>query len=135
MSNKSKKKSSLIEIRDILKGELDKFTAINSEVINNQNDFEKIHENYEKYDVSIDESRNHITKLKKREFYENLFVWIGFFFFMLCVLYVWLRRFPIHKIFLFFLKLGRKTINLFLRLFNLSSSKNIKNKQLNKNEL
>ena len=39
MSNKSKKKSSLIEIRDILKGELDKFTAINSEVINNQNDF------------------------------------------------------------------------------------------------
>jgi hypothetical protein len=80
MSNKSKKKSSLIEIRDILKGELDKFTAINSEVINNQNDFEKIHENYEKYDVSIDESRNHITKLKKREFYENLFVWIGFFF-------------------------------------------------------
>ena len=81
MSNKSKKKSSLIEIRDILKGELDKFTAINSEVINNQNDFEKIHENYEKYDVSIDESRNHITKLKKREFYENLFVWIGFFFF------------------------------------------------------
>ena len=101
----------------------------------NFSNFEKIHENYEKYDVSVDESRNHITKLKKREFYENLFVWIGFFFFMLCVIYVWLRRFPIHKIFLFFLKLGRKIINLFLRLFNLSSSKNIKNKQLNKNEL
>ena len=65
----------------------------------------------------------------------EIFIWIGFFFFMLCVLYVWLRRFPIHKIFLFFLKLGRKIINLFLRLFNLSSSKNIKNKQLNKNEL
>ena len=74
MSNKSKKKNTLLEIRDILKGELDKFTAINNEIIDNQNDFRKINENYEKYNNSIDESRNHIKKIKKREFYENLFV-------------------------------------------------------------
>ena len=92
MSNKSKKKSTLIEIRDILKGELYKFIAINNEIIDNQNDFRNINENYEKYNNSIDESRNQITQLKKREFYENLFVWIGFCIFMLCVTYILLRR-------------------------------------------
>ena len=40
------KNSSLMEIRDILKEEMDKFTAINDEIIDNQNDFEKITDNY-----------------------------------------------------------------------------------------
>jgi hypothetical protein len=132
MSNKSKKKSTLIEIRDILKGELDKFIAINNEIIDNQNDFKNINENYEKYNNSIDEGRDHITKLKKREFYENLFVWIGFCIFMLCVTYILLRRFPIHKIFIYIYKLGKKIVNFFIRLFILSSSDK---KNLNKNEL
>ena len=132
MSNKSKKKSTLIEIRDILKGEFDKFTAINNEIIDNQNDFKNINENYEKYNNSIDEGRDHITKLKKREFYENLFVWIGFCIFMLCVTYILLRRFPIHKIFIYIYKLGKKIVNFFIRLFILSSSDK---KNLNKNEL
>ena len=131
MSNKSKKKSTLIEIRDILKGELDKFTAINNEIIDNQNDFRNINENYEKYNNSIDESRNHITQLKKREFYENLFVWIGFTIFMLCVTFILLRRFPLHKIFIYIFKLGKKIVYFFIRIFKLPSNK----KNLNKNEL
>ena len=132
MSNKSKKKSTLIEIRDILKGELDKFIAINNEIIDNQNDFKNINENYEKYNNSIDEGRDHITKLKKREFYENLFVWIGFCIFMLCVTYILLRRFPIHKIFIYIFKIAKKIVYFFIRIFNLSSSNK---KNLNKNEL
>ena len=43
------KNSSLIEIRDILKEEMDKFNAINDEIIDNQHDFQKINDNYNKY--------------------------------------------------------------------------------------
>ena len=120
------------EIKDILEEQMTQFEAINNEIIDNQNDFRNINENYEKYNNSIDEGRDHITKLKKREFYENLFVWIGFCIFMLCVTYILLRRFPIHKIFIYIYKLGKKIVNFFIRLFILSSSDK---KNLNKNEL
>ena len=107
------KNSSLIEIRDILKEEMDKFTAINNEIIDNQSDFEKITDNYSKYDNLIDKSRSHITDLKKQEFIENLFVYIGYYFFFCCVIYVLLKRFPIHKIFMFFVKLLFKIVRVF----------------------
>ena len=51
---------------------------------------------------------------------------------MLCVTYILLRRFPIHKIFIYIYKLGKKIVNFFIRLFILSSSDK---KNLNKNEL
>ena len=107
------KNSSLMEIRDILKEEMDKFTAINNEIIDNQNDFEKIHDNYTKYNTLIDKGKSHITDLKKQEFYENLFIYIGYYFFFLCVFIVLLRRFPVHKIFIFVLKLIYKIIMMF----------------------
>ena len=111
--SKEKKNSSLIEIRDILKEEMDKFTAINNEIIDNQNDFEKIHDNYTKYNTLIDKGKSHITDLRKQEFYENLFIYIGYYFFFLCVIIVLLRRFPVHKIFIYFLKLIYKIIMIF----------------------
>lgn len=101
MSNSKENKSNLIEIRDILKNEMDKFKTINTEIIDNQHDFGKIGNNYTKYSSEIDKSREHINKLKRREFYENLFVYIGFYFFFACVAFVMLKRFPIHKIILF----------------------------------
>ena len=107
------KNSSLVEIRDILKEEMDKFTAINNEIIDNQSDFEKITDNYNKYDNLIDKSRSHITDLKKQEFLENLFVYIGYYFFFCCVIYVLLKRFPIHKIFMFFVKILFKIVRVF----------------------
>ena len=107
------KNSSLMEIRDILKEEMDKFTAINNEIIDNQSDFEKIHDNYTKYNTLIDKGKSHITDLKKQEFYENLFIYIGYYFFFLCVIIVLLRRFPIHKIFMFVLKSIYKIIMMF----------------------
>ena len=107
------KNSSLIEIRDILKEEMDKFTAINEEIIDNQNDFEKITENYNKYNTLIDKGKSHITDLKKQEFYENLFIYIGFYFYFCCVIYVLLKRFPIHKIAFFFFKLIFRILRLF----------------------
>ena len=107
------KNSSLMEIRDILKEEMDKFTAINNEIIDNQNDFEKIHDNYTKYNTLIDKGKSHITDLRKQEFYENLFIYIGYYFFFLCVIIVLLRRFPVHKIFIYFLKLIYKIIMIF----------------------
>ena len=79
--SKDDNKSNLIEIRDILKNEMDKFKAINNEIVLNQNDFGKIGNNYNKYSNEIDKSKEHINKLKRREFYENLFVYIGFYFF------------------------------------------------------
>ena len=107
------KNSSLMEIRDILKEEMDKFTAINDEIIDNQNDFEKITDNYNKYNNLIDKGRSHINDLKKQEFMENLFIYIGYYFFFCCVIYVLLKRFPIHKIAFFFIKLFYKIIMFF----------------------
>lgn len=96
MANKESAKTTLIEIRDLLKLEMDKFTAINSEMIDNKNDFQKINTNYQKYSSQIDKGREHINQLKRREFFENLFVYIGFVFFFCCVAIVILRRFPLH---------------------------------------
>ena len=110
---KKKKNSSLVEIRDILKEEMDKFTAINDEIIDNQNDFEKINDNYNQYNNLIDKGHTHISDLKKQEFYENLFVYIGFYFLFGCVIYVLLKRFPIHKIIMFAFKLLYKIISIF----------------------
>ena len=106
MSNE--RRSNLVEIRDLLKGEMDKFKAINSEIYDNQSDFSKISDNYSKYSNEIDKSKNHITELKKREFFENLFVYIGFYFFFACVAFVLLKRFPVHKIIFFAGKMGYK---------------------------
>lgn len=110
MANDSSKRSNLVEILDLLKGEMDKFTSINNEMVENQFDFEKINHNYHSYSNEIDKSGMHITKLKRREFYENLFVYIGFFFFLSCVLFVFLRRFPIHKIISFIIRLLTKSL-------------------------
>ena len=112
--SKEKKNSSLIEIRDILKEEMDKFTAINNEIIDNQNDFEKITENYNKYDNLIDKGKSHITDLNRQEMIENLFIYIGFYFYWACVIYVLLKRFPIHKIIGFLFKILKKIIMLFV---------------------
>ena len=112
--SKEKKNSSLIEIRDILKEEMDKFTSINNEIIDNQNDFEKITENYNKYDNLIDKGKSHITDLNRQEIIENLFIYIGYYFFFCCVIYVLLKRFPIHKIIGFFLRLLKKIVMFFI---------------------
>ena len=108
------KNSSLIEIRDILKEEMDKFTAINDEIVDNQNDFQKINDNYNKYNNLIDKGHTHVSDLKRQEFYENLFVYIGFYFFFFCVIIVLLKRFPIHKIIFFAFKILRKIITMFI---------------------
>ena len=108
------KNSSLIEIRDMLKEEMDKFTAINDEIVDNQNDFQKINDNYNKYNNLIDKGHTHVSDLKRQEFYENLFVYIGFYFFFFCVIIVLLKRFPIHKIIFFVLKILRKIITMFI---------------------
>ena len=86
---------------------MDKFKTINTEIIDNQHDFGKIGNNYTKYSSEIDKSREHINKLKRREFYENLFVYIGFYFFFVCVAIVLLRRFPLHKIIFGIVRLTR----------------------------
>ena len=107
-----KKNSSLLEIRDMLKEEMDKFEAINDELIDNQNDFEKINENYNQYNDLIDKGHSHITDLEKQEFYENLLVYISFYFFFGCVIYVLSKRFPIHRLILFCFKQVFKIIML-----------------------
>ena len=108
------KNSSLIEIRDMLKEEMDKFTAINDEIVDNQNDFQTINDNYNKYNNLIDKGHTHVSDLKRQEFYENLFVYIGFYFFFFCVIIVLLKRFPIHKIIFFVFKILHKIITMFI---------------------
>ena len=104
------KNSSLLEIRDILKEEMDKFTDISNEIVDNQHDFEKITENYNKYNDLIDKGKTHISDLRRREFYENLFIYIGYYFFFACVGYVLLKRFPVHKIIGFIFKIIYKIV-------------------------
>ncbi|MCQ2818209.1 MAG: hypothetical protein MJ252_13160 [archaeon] len=133
MSNDQNGKTNLIEIRDLLKLEMDKFTSINSEMIDNKSDFEKIGKNYEEYSGKIDKGRDHITQLKRREFFENLFVYIGFFFFYGCVAIIILRRFPIHKIIFFFISLFKKTLLKITGLIPNQKDLNITFEQNNKN--
>ena len=111
--SKEKKNSSLIEIRDILKEEMDKFKVINDEMVDNQSDFQKINDNYNQYNSLIDKGHSHISDLTRQEYIENLFVYIGFYFFLACVFYVLHKRFPILKIFTFLLKLLYKIISFF----------------------
>ena len=106
-------KSDLYEIRDMLKEEMDKFDAINDEIIENQNDFQKISDNYEQYNNLIDEGGSHVNDLTKQEYYENLFVYFGFYFFFGCVIYVVSKRIPIHKIIMLGFKFLYKIIMIF----------------------
>ena len=112
--SKEKKNSSLIEIRDILKEEMDKFNVINDEMVDNQSDFQKINDNYNQYDTLINKGHTHISDLTRQEYIENLFIYIGFYFFLCCVFYVLHKRFPILKIITFLLKLIYKTIFFFI---------------------
>jgi len=125
-------KKNLVEIRDMLKIEMDKFNLINREVVENQNDFDKINKNYNMYNEKIDSGRRNIDKLKKQEFYENLFVYVGFYFFFICVAIIFLRRFPLHKILFFILKQIKKVFSIFFSTFsnnkNINNNKNISNK-------
>lgn len=94
----AKAKSEMFEIRDILKTELNKFSLINSTLKETSEGFNRIGSNYNNYESEIDTSKNHIIKLKRREFFENLFIYVGFVIFFLCVAYVMLKRFPLHRI-------------------------------------
>ena len=108
-----KNNSNLVEIRDLLKEEMDKFNAINDEIIENQNDFQKISDNYNQYNNLINEGGHHVNDLTKQEYYENMFLYFGFYFFFGCVIYVVSKRIPIHKIMMLALKLIYKFIMIF----------------------
>ena len=56
--------SRLMEIRDILKEEFKKFEEINNELIEQNDDLEKINENYLKYNKLIKEGHKHINNHK-----------------------------------------------------------------------
>ena len=113
-----------MEIRDILKEEMDKFTDISNEIVDNQHDFEKITENYNKYNDLIDKGKTHISDLRRREFYENLFIYIGYYFFFVCVGYVLLKRFPVHKIIGFIFKIIYKIVKFVIPSKNSSGEMN-----------
>jgi hypothetical protein len=115
----SKEKSAgLVEIRDILKKELNKFSNVQSTLQTTSDGFNKVDTNYSKYESEIDESKKHINELKRKEFYENLFVYIGFGFFMFCVAWVLLKRFPLHQI-IFFIYSGIEYImGIIISLYN-----------------
>ncbi len=93
-----KAKSGIIEIRDVLKNEFQRFASINTVLKDTSDGFDKIDDTYSTYSSEMDVAKNHIIKLKRREFFENLFIYIGLIFFFACVAYVWLKRFPLHKI-------------------------------------
>jgi hypothetical protein len=90
--------SGLNEIRSILKEQFKIFSQTSEVLKETSEGFNKIDNTYEHYESAIDKSKEEIRKLKRREFYENLFIYIGFCFFFLCVAIVMLRRFPLHKI-------------------------------------
>ena len=74
---------------------------IRKQLIEDENDFEEIKNNYNKYKHEIDKGHNHINNLEKYEYYETLFLYFGYYFFFGCVFYVLYKRFPIHRIILF----------------------------------
>jgi hypothetical protein len=97
-SDEKKQRSGMAEMRDMLKNEMNKFTNIDLALKETGEDFSKIEKTSSFYGSEIGESSSHIREIRRREFYENLFVYIGFFFYLGCVTYIVLRRFPIHII-------------------------------------
>ena len=89
-------KSKMLEIRDILKNQVQIYSNLHTTLNDTSKSFDKIDDAYTTYGSEIIVSSSHISKLKKREFFENLFIYIGFVFFFLCVAYILLKRFPIH---------------------------------------
>jgi len=111
--NEQKKKSNLIEIRDILKNELNKFSNISSTLKDTSDGLNNIDTKYNDYNKEIDESKSHIIKLKKREFFENLFIYIALAFYIICIIYITLKRFPIHRIIFFIYNILEYISNIF----------------------
>jgi hypothetical protein len=97
----SKEKTGMFEIRDVLKNEFQRFASINSVLKETSDGFDKIDETYETYGTEMDTSKTHLIKLKRREFFENVFIYIGLVIFFICVIYVMLKRFPLHRIIFF----------------------------------
>jgi hypothetical protein len=97
----SKEKTGMFEIRDVLKNEFQRFASINTVLKETSDGFDKIDETYETYGTEMDTSKTHLLKLKRREFFENMFIYIGFVIFFICVSYVMLKRFPLHRIIFF----------------------------------
>ena len=102
------------EIKDILEEQMTQFEAINDEIIDNQNDFEKIRENYNKYNNLINKGKSHVSDLERRELYIFLFVYSSYFFFWGCVIFVIYQRFPIHKMIFFIFNLFYRIIKLII---------------------
>lgn len=92
---KGKKKIEMVEIRDLLKNELGKFSNINLTLINTTDGLDKVYTSSLEYGEEIDSSKSQIVSLRRREKYENLFIYFGFFFFMFCFGIIVLRRFPL----------------------------------------
>lgn len=91
-------KGKIIEIRDVLKNEFQRFATISTVLKDTSDQFNKIDDTYTSYGSEMDTAKLHINKLKRREFFENLFIYIGLCFFFMCVIYVMLKRFPLHRI-------------------------------------
>ncbi len=105
MSKSDKEKSGIVEIRDVLKDEFQRFSSINSVLKETSDGFDKIDETYQTYGSEMDISKTHLLKLKRREFFENVFIYVGLAIFFICVTYVMLKRFPIHRIIFFALNI------------------------------
>ena len=91
--------SDLAEISDIIKSGTSNFSEIKNTLHKTTDRLSKIETTMENYDEQIDESRKHVNRLKMREYYENLFIYIGFYFFLACAAYIILKRFPLSLIF------------------------------------
>ena len=73
MQGKNKQQSGMVEIRDLLKGEFNKFSHISSSLNQQKEDFAKIKDTLTSINLSniayggeIDHSGNYISKLKRR---------------------------------------------------------------------
>ena len=103
----------LRKIRDKLKEECEKFNLINEEINAMHNEYQQINDNYNNYINLINEGNNHTNEITNWEYYENLFVYFGFYFFFGCVIYVISKRIPINKIIIYIFESIYKLIDFF----------------------
>ena len=95
----------LKELRDILKADMNKLKDINDKINEMRNNHQQIIKNYNDYYSLINKGKNNVNEITKQEYYENLFLYFGFFFFFGCVIYVISKRIPINKIIIFIFEL------------------------------
>eukprot|EP01083_Nonionella_stella_P019976 55432_1 len=94
--NKSKTiTGQLTRIKQLLEPEVQRGRAAHETLENASETLTKTHTTYDDYKSNMGRGKSLLDRLKRRELTDHILNWIGFIFFLICVIYVVQKRIPI----------------------------------------